>query len=260
MKVDSPQLEREPSGDLHPVLWLGAPLFSLGMMWITPLLGFRRWKAFMMDETGFIEIATVVFLLPAIVLGVWIFARRRRLPKGAGCVMLLGALAALYFAGEEISWGQSWIHFKTPEAFAEKNVQGEFNLHNFQGWGVLNNAPRQLMLLGTIVGGLILPLVLRRRFTKPEARRSFWYWVIPTWRLVPICLIAACSTVPEKIYKQLIRPYAEISPEGYANMAFIDPAGEFKEYCFALVILLYMLSVYLRTRKSAKRQVASAGL
>ncbi len=41
---------------------------------------------------------------------------------------------ALFFlmAMEEISWFQRVIGFDTPEAVAERNWQGEFNLHNFQ--------------------------------------------------------------------------------------------------------------------------------
>ena len=45
-----------------------------------------------------------------------------------------GGFAALFFlmAMEEISWFQRVIGFDTPEAVAERNWQGEFNLHNFQ--------------------------------------------------------------------------------------------------------------------------------
>lgn len=44
---------------------------------------------------------------------------------------LLG-LAFLLAAGEEISWGQRIIDFRTPEFFAEHNAQREFNLHNLE--------------------------------------------------------------------------------------------------------------------------------
>lgn len=51
----------------------------------------------------------------------------------------LGALAAAGFAllcfvmaMEEVSWFQRQIGFATPEAMAQRNWQGEFNLHNFQ--------------------------------------------------------------------------------------------------------------------------------
>lgn len=239
-------LPGKAGGEPHSLLWLGLPIASVAMVWLTPLWGARRWRALMMGERGYIEVATVVFLVPAIVLSVLIFIRRRELPKGVGCLMLLGGLAALYFAGEEISWGQWVIGFETPEAFAKKNAQGEFNLHNLHGGSLLNNVPRQLMLWFTVIGGMILPLALGKRLSNPRPRNGPWYWLIPTRRMIPAAAMAAFSTVPEKIFDLIGRP------EGYLRMAFIDPAGEFKEYCFALVILLYLLSIYLRMGRQTR--------
>jgi hypothetical protein len=44
-----------------------------------------------------------------------------------GAVLLVGF-------GEELSWGQHWLGFETPEISREVNVQGEFNLHNIGGY------------------------------------------------------------------------------------------------------------------------------
>ena len=41
------------------------------------------------------------------------------------------AIAAILFAGEEISWGQRIFGFESPGVFARANSQGETNLHNF---------------------------------------------------------------------------------------------------------------------------------
>lgn len=46
--------------------------------------------------------------------------------------VLLLALVLFVGAGEELSWGQHLIGFEPPDAIAEKNVQGEFNLHNLE--------------------------------------------------------------------------------------------------------------------------------
>ncbi len=46
----------------------------------------------------------------------------------AGLVGLV-AMAALFFAGEEISWGQSYLQWTTPTWWQE-NFSGETNLHN----------------------------------------------------------------------------------------------------------------------------------
>jgi hypothetical protein len=47
-------------------------------------------------------------------------------------LLILGAMAGGYFvmAMEEISWMQRVLGYGTPEAIAERNWQGEFNLHN----------------------------------------------------------------------------------------------------------------------------------
>ena len=90
-----PRLKPETSGDLHPSLWLGLPAASLLMVWLTPLLGYARWKALMMDESGLIENATFALLVPAIVLCFVIFRGRRRLPRGVGVLMLLLGIGAV---------------------------------------------------------------------------------------------------------------------------------------------------------------------
>ena len=43
----------------------------------------------------------------------------------------LAAIAALLFAGEEISWGQRIFGFESTGVFAKANYQGETNFHNF---------------------------------------------------------------------------------------------------------------------------------
>lgn len=232
--------------DLSPVLWLGLPLLSLAICWLSPLLGYSRWFRLMIGEAGLLEGATVVFLLPAILLALLIFRRRRELPRGVGWVMLLAGLAALYFAGEESSWGQHYLGFETPASVAKVNRQEEFNLHNIRGWGICNNVPRQLMLAACI-GGAILPLALHGR---RQARAGAWYWLIPTTRLVAVSLLASLSTVPEKLFKAFA---PNLPQDGYLFMAFVKPGGEFKEYCFAMVMMFYLLSVYSRMRRARAR-------
>ena len=46
----------------------------------------------------------------------------------AGLIGLV-AMAALFFAGEEISWGQSYLQWTTPTWWKE-NFSGETNIHN----------------------------------------------------------------------------------------------------------------------------------
>ncbi len=235
----------EKKRDLPLWLWLGLPLASIALRLVVPaVLDAEGWKQQMTEEFGLVQNLTVLFLLPAVVMGVLIFLRRRELPRGIGWVMLLVALGAFYFAGEEASWGQHWLGYGTPEALKKINTQDEFNVHNIHN--IFNNVPRQLMFAATVVGGIILPLVLKRRLAEPGAPKSPWYWLIPNYRLIPISAIAILLRLPKRLEDIMDTP-----PDGsYADMAFFQGSGEFKEYCYAMVIMFFVLSVYLRMRSS----------
>ena len=238
--------------DSHPIVWLGLPVVFITQRLLSPLLGFKRWEPVMAGELGVTENLTVVLLLPAVVLGILIFRRRRELPKGIGWLMLAGGLAALYFAGEECSWGQAWLRFETPDAIARLNDQDEFNLHrlDFTEYGIfvvllegfLYNVPRQIMLVGTIVCGIALPLALHRRLSRPEAPKSPWYWLIPNYRIVPFAAMAVLLRLPSRLQRFLGHPPYHI----YWDMAMYRTAGECKELYFAAVILLYLWSIHRR--------------
>lgn len=55
-------------------------------------------------------------------------AIRRRKQRLAASVVAVTGLAAIFFAGEEMSWGQSYLGWRTPESYAA--FSGETNLHN----------------------------------------------------------------------------------------------------------------------------------
>ena len=46
------------------------------------------------------------------------------------CVYIIGGMAMVFVAGEEISWGQRIFGFATPDFLLPWNQQGEFNAHN----------------------------------------------------------------------------------------------------------------------------------
>jgi hypothetical protein len=190
--------------------------------------------------------------------------------------MLLGGLAALYFAGEETSWGQHYFGFETPQAIAERNFQKEFNLHNSSSElrGLFDNVPRQLMLLGTIVGGIILPFVGTDHRLTASSRATPAFWIIPTRGIVLAAILAVACNIPGKILESMtyvfdpktvddfaakhdvpVEALASIrivpDPTGYWSMALIQSGGELKEYFFAMVMLLYLWSVHSRLRRGS---------
>lgn len=78
------------------------------------------------SEDGFYEYLGALFFLFASVgfLFTLLKAKKRNI------FYLLFALAFLFAAGEEISWGQRILNFDTPPAIGANNAQKEFNLHN----------------------------------------------------------------------------------------------------------------------------------
>ena len=253
-----PMLETPPRRDVSAVLWLGLPLGTIAGRLLLACLPEASWDRLMAGETGLIEGATVVFLLPAIVLGVLIFRRRRELPRGVGWFMLLTALAALYFAGEECSWGQVYVGWRTPEAIARINDQNEFNIHRTSN--LFNNIPRTLTTVAVLVGGGILPLAphvlrkpagwIRRLIEKGRNPAGGLYWIVPNYRLVVVSLMAICLREAHKLAKSMDAAPAK---QSYLGKALFRDSGEFKELYFALAILFYLLSVYLRMGKKKPR-------
>ena len=235
--------------DLPVLVWVGLPAASVALCFLAPLMGYKRWERFMTQEEGFVEQATVVSLIPAIILAVVLFVRHHRhLPKWVGLWMLLIGLGAFYFAGEESCWGQYWFGWKTPEGFAERIREGEIKetaFHHIVGLEHLESTPRMLMTPLLSIGAVFLPLVMRKRFRRPGAAHSPWYWIVPTVATVPAAALAVLSTVPRKIMLKVLHV-----PRGtdYLNLVFVEQAGEFKEYCAAMAILFYVLSVWLRRR------------
>lgn len=47
-------------------------------------------------------------------------------------VLFMLGLVLLFGAGEEISWGQQFFKFSTPDSIKTKNIQGETNIHNLK--------------------------------------------------------------------------------------------------------------------------------
>lgn len=114
-------------------------------------------------ESGVFEQGTALaFLIAAIVGAVALAGEFRFARSHAGALrsalhrklVWLGLLVAFFVlcCGEEISWGQHYFGFATPESMSKINVQNETNLHNMMGY-----LADHLFILGVLVYGAILP-------------------------------------------------------------------------------------------------------
>ena len=217
MRTDHFKLVPTRGGKIPPILWLGFPLATLAILWLSPLLGYARWKSLMTNETGFIENGTFVFLLPAVVLA-FVLARRffhfsalppRAARKMAWLMLILG-LGFFYFAGEEVNWGQIWFHWKTPARWAADNYQQQTSLHNLNGMSILNNVPREILLTLVIFLALVLPIIFRHR--RARLKNTVWQYLIPGGCLIPAAILAVIVPLPGKFGKNSPTPATPIWP------------------------------------------------
>ncbi len=180
---------------------LGANLLALGAF--VPLAAIAlfdppRFAAMAAKDHGghwpLFETLTPIVLLPGIAAGCYALARHRRmLPARWLQAWLLGwILACVYFAGEELSWGQWIFGWQTPETLRALNVQGETNLHNLSPW--LDKKPRSLVELFILAAGLVLPLWLRARGVRADPAR-WWHWVLGPGRRRGVRCVAVLQVV-----------------------------------------------------------------
>lgn len=119
---------------------------------------------------------------------------------------LLAAICCTYVAGEEVSWGQHFVNWTTPEYWASLNDQGETNFHNTSSW--LDQKPRLILEIGVIVGGLLIPLITR---FKPSLLPSKFAIIYPTSNLAFTALIFLGLKITDKADKFGLSPFERVS-------------------------------------------------
>lgn len=146
----------------------------------------------------------------------------------------VGALGCLYIALEEISYGQQFFKWNTPEYWSVVNDQGETNLHNTSSW--FDQKPRALLMLGIIVGGLIFPLVRKFKSTLLPARFNTIY---PSDDLKWIALLTLLSYLSKTFFK-------------ITGIVIYDRPSEINETYIYLFMLLYLVQLHwqFRVRKT----------
>lgn len=154
-------------------------------------------------------------------------------------------LATFYFLGEEVSWGQWWFGWDTPEAWAEFNRQGETNLHNVSSW--FSEKPRLLIELFIYGGGCLIPLAfpkLRRGIGLRPPLSTWTQWILPA----NPCIAPAAFL----LFGRTARLFFS---EVHALDFFAD--GEFREMAIAWFFLWYLLGL---CRKTLSREMIPANV
>ena len=240
-EVDRDRLNAVPArpAPVLPIwLWLWFPPLLLIVIFPVRVIAPNAYRTWIDGELGLIELTTPVLALIGAVIGIRLLGRIARIGGTQLRVwIVLVTSACIYFAGEEISWGQHLFKWETPAAIERINDQRETNLHNVSSW--FDQKPRLALEIWILVGGIIVPLLELRRGTRlaPEAFR-YWFW--PTLDCVPAAVLAIVVRLPERL-KDLFQ--IEALP---FELRYSEP----QEYYFALFLMLYLASLYSRADRS----------
>lgn len=168
---------------------LSKKLFFVGV--IFGLFVYFDYLVYGIKEDGFIETSCTLFLLFSAFILIFSGIRFRHfLPKDSQKIFLFSlallVLVILMLFGEEISWGQTYLHWKTTGVFEEYNFQDETNIHNF-----LNPLFKFIYPVAGMV--FFLFLFLFWFFSKKE--KSFLFnLLIPHQSLFFMAFLMACSS------------------------------------------------------------------
>ena len=215
--------------------WLWFPPVLLLIILPIRIISPEFYSAHIDGELGLIELATPVLSLIGFIIGIaTVRLAWHRVGKQERIWYLLVTLGCFYFAGEELSWGQHFFGWGTPEYLEQINDQEETNIHNISSW--FDQKPRLLLELWVLIGGVVMVVVKRG----PTTGNYAWFW--PTLECFPTALLAILVRLPERI-KSLFD--IEQLP---LELRFSEP----QEYYFALFLLLYLAVARQRLRRGAR--------
>ncbi|WP_157578036.1 hypothetical protein [Pontibacter akesuensis] len=207
---------------------LGVLLFTLA--WFSPIT--TKYVQWLVKENHPVEMLTFIFLMVGSILGAylayWIKSEKREAPI-IGLFLFLFSFGLFVIAMEEISWGQQFLGFLTPDSLNLINEQNETNLHNIKG---LQGNSEYFHLFFGLAGaiGVWLNLFILNKVRVPL--------ILSTWFLT----IVAVSAV------DLYNDFVPFEPEvGY----FLRRLSEVNEMMIGFTAFAYVLLLSRKFRKPA---------
>ena len=226
---------------LSPWLTIIMPIAVVGAIVVVHAAAPGFYSRYFESEFGVIENLQAALALVPIVFGLLALRRGRLLPRmWLRAWIALICIGCLYLVGEELSWGQHWAGWVTPDTFQRVNDQSETNLHNISSW--LDQKPRVVLEVGILIGGLILPIVFLVARPRWQGDPADWrWWLLPDRACVPIALLAVATRLPERVSEALDAPLR----------AHELRYSEIQELCFTLFLIFYLASIHVRLKSRA---------
>ena len=241
----------------------------------------RRYSALTNEDYWVENLTVALFVLAGLLLFTTALAERSRFRRG---VYILGGIAMVFVAGEEISWGQRIIGFATPDFLIDLNRQGEFNVHNINTLHIWSYIGYGMLLLSTVtcaaflcrkgsVFGIPLPsillmlgfLVAVTYYAAPDRASGFGFvlnlhYIFSKGRhLLLLLVIYTMFSRQTKEFAAGVSGVALVVAIRYVNqnVNFSDHRLlEVQEYLSGIVCLFYALELLL-AQESARRNLAA---
>ncbi len=196
-----------------------------------------------LNENGFVENLQSVFLFFSIYYLIISF-KKFRLNKIIQIFLTIKILALIYYLGEEISWGQHFFKWLSPEFFIINNNQGETNLHNISN--LLDQLPRTLVMIWCGLISIFFYFIKKKFSLSYETRLIF----IPTDLLLKISVIFMIFFLPDFIVDKFsLHPGHVINGKEVPEATFYDiisfnflRLSEVHELIFCFYFLIYSIA------------------
>ena len=161
----------------------------------------------------------------------WVM-RPSTMPGGGSLIVGVIAAAAFFFAGEEISWGQDYFGWATPEAMQAHTPQT--NLHNIDRLPIRVQTLASLFLIAMF---FVLPGVWK--LGRDHGLPRDWQPAIAEGPVVSCMAVAFLWRGSKKLYCWL-NPEWEADPTAHPwYWNFFEQVGEQKEMLVAISLLMY---------------------
>ncbi len=236
-----------PFGELVTAL---IPLLFLALIWISFWISPNFYFTFLLEENNreyqIIEILTFVagaiagLVLVYVAFQFWVIHRWE-----AAVWVGIMALATIFFAGEEISWGQSYLAWETPEWWGEY-ISRETNFHNSRADQANHFRLTQWGGIFLLVMFVVAPIV----------------WVYQDRLGLSLNLAPAMpdfgsmvTIVVASLYRESKGIFQSLLPSGQIYEDFLWGISEHREMLVAIGLLIYALSrwkVLKKLRKTAR--------
>jgi hypothetical protein len=191
------------------------------------------------SEYGLVEnLQAILLALSLYVVLTMLIRRGAMLPRYMKYWLWLIFFGCTYILLEEISYGQHYFGYDTPDKILALNDQQETNLHNMSSW--FDQKPRTLLEIGIIITGLLIPLIRRVRPLRISERLES---LLPRKELFMVALLAIIPRMYERLMESL-----ELN-----NFIPFERTSEVQELYFYYFFLIYLL-VFRLERSSAKEK------